>query len=79
MPERFASNSLRASWEYCLVVEEAEPADSPFARSSISLPAFQWEEKYFQLEMNTLLRDKLLHDLTFVWPLIIHVNCRNWG
>lgn len=31
-----------AVWEHCLVVEGAEPAaDAPFARSSISLPAFQ--------------------------------------
>lgn len=64
--ERLASNSPRAAWEYCLVVEKAEPADAPFAKSSISLPALQWKEKYFQLEMITLLREHLFQDLTFV-------------
>ena len=31
--------------------------DAPSARSSVSLPAFQWEEESFQLEMIVLLRD----------------------
>lgn len=50
-----------------------------FARSSGSLPAFQWEEREFQLEMITLLRDHLLLDLIFVLPLTIHASCRSWG